>query len=213
MPDILHRSANGRNTSNSRRPYLPNHRFARSFFQVVRWIESFKRNISSLPKCADLAEEFTRKTFPSTWGTPCRAVKVLPLRVGSSSTSSKLWILSSDTRDSQFDLTRAHASMGRRKLTCAMINEQPDRPIVTSCAALSFLQNVALCIYATPNREVVHVTWSFIIRSEFLVPADSDDRSRCHFTLVNLCIPILVQIQQQIISLCVLARWYLLLVF
>lgn len=33
------------------------------------------------------------------------------LRVGSSSTSSKLWTLSSDTRDSQFGLTRVHASM------------------------------------------------------------------------------------------------------
>jgi len=33
------------------------------------------------------------------------------LRIESSSTSSKLWTLSSDTRDSQFDLTRKQASM------------------------------------------------------------------------------------------------------
>lgn len=57
-------------------------------------------------------------SFHLRYSTPRRESPTLRV-VGSSSTSSKLWTLSSDTRDSQFGLTRAHASVqGRRKLTC-----------------------------------------------------------------------------------------------
>lgn len=129
------------------------------------------------------------------------------LRVGSSSTSSKLWTLSSDTRDSQFGLTRAHASMQGAEAEGnwpAMINERPDRPIVTSCAAL-FLptKRCTLHLRYTESRSGSRHLVIYYSRgcSEFLVPADRDDRSRC-FTFVNLCIPILVQTKVRIISFC-----------
>lgn len=133
------------------------------------------------------------------------------LRIGSSSTSSKLWTLSSDTRDSQFDLTRAReyaGRRGRRKLTCD--DKRAARSTDRNFLRRAFLptKRCTLHLRYTESRSSSRhlVIYYSRGRNEFLVPADRDDCSPPLYIrkFMHIDTDSRASTKVQIISLCVL---------